>query len=811
MKKKLFSRLTVAMLTLCMLAALTSATLVGCGKDPQPEEAVVESITLDTSAVKTTYEWGEQFTTNGLKVIANKSDKTTEEIPVNKCAVTKPDFTSPGEKEVRVMYQGVRATYKVTLKEREIPKVSETPLFEVKGEKPNASYKVEMESVDLNATKVQAAGGKNLIVDDANVSGGKYLANYGVKENYIGFTFTTEYAYENVTLVMHMSNPYKEVLSVGESFNLYMNYKGFSDTGAIDISAMPTLPGVEVITPTEPEAKDETPTEPETKLVWQSKVIRNLSLPKGTNTLSLDVKSETVPNIDYIEFYVGKPYGANSLLEITEKTTYVKEFEDFDLEKIIVRADIKAAHGLKDGQAFVETANTNIEGTSGGKSCGATMAGSEVSTVIRAAADVKVKIEIACASVDNYLVKDNWAFELDGVKLEEVEELNIKDGNASLGQYWQWHWTRVGIVELTEGDHMFVVKVTGKDCNVDCLKFTVIGDTTLPEGAHTCAHVCAHCGKCLDPDCDYTACADKCTTHHCEDVCPDCGKCMTSCDKGDECVEKCKCPHRCNHKCVICGKCTSDCTNNSENGSECVEKCDCPEYDVAVHKLGSVIKEAETLDNSGVVTRQDFINAGLVGEGEYRIGGGEGASGGQSIHAFTTGTVFTFTVYVVKEAKVSVSLTAACGDGTYLVKNNLAFKIDNETLVYEGDGDIHGSTNNGWKTVTVAQDVVLTAGMHTFSMEVKGSHFDLDCFTVTATEYDGQVPHECAHVCEDCGKCTDADCTDPACADKCEGHQPEAHVCGHVCPETDCGKCTDPDCTDPFCADKCTGHEPTEA
>lgn len=94
MKKKLFSRLTVAMLTLCMLAALTSATLVGCGKDPQPEEAVVESITLDTSAVKTTYEWGEQFTTNGLKVIANKSDKTTEEIPVNKCAVTKPDFTS---------------------------------------------------------------------------------------------------------------------------------------------------------------------------------------------------------------------------------------------------------------------------------------------------------------------------------------------------------------------------------------------------------------------------------------------------------------------------------------------------------------------------------------------------------------------------------------------------------------------------------------------------------------------------------------------------------------------------------------------
>jgi len=739
MKKKLFSRLTVAILTLCMLAALTSATLVGCGKDPQPEEAVVESITLDTSAVKTTYEWGEQFTTNGLKVIANKSDKTTEEIPVNKCAVTKPDFTSPGEKEVRVMYQGVRATYKVTLKEREIPKVSETPLFEVKGEKPNASYKVEMESVDLNATKVQAAGGKNLIVDDANVSGGKYIANYGVKENYIGFTFTTEYAYENVTLVMHMSNPYKEVLSVGESFNLYMNYKGFSDTGAIDISAMPTLPGVEVITPTEPEAKDETPTEPETKLVWQSKVIRNLSLPKGTNTLSLDVKSETVPNIDYIEFYVGKPYGANSLLEITEKTTYVKEFEDFDLEKIIVRADIKAAHGLKDGQAFVETANTNIEGTSGGKSCGATMAGSEVSTVIRAAADVKVKIEIACASVDNYLVKDNWAFELDGVKLEEVEELNIKDGNASLGQYWQWHWTRVGIVELTEGDHMFVVKVTGKDCNVDCLKFTVVGETTLPEGAHKCGHTYTNCEKCHDPDCDYTACAEKCTLHHCEDICDMCGKCLTDCDKG----------------------------------GECTEKCDCPEYDVAVTKLGSVVKEVEDLDDSGVVTRPDAV--GAVGDKKYAIAANRWASGGYKIHFLGNGTVFTIRIYVVKEAKINVSMTAG---GNYPVKDKMEFTMDGEPVEYNGDGNFVGDISKGeWRTVTFIENMTLTAGLHTLTVKFAGPDGnppDFDCFTVTATEYDGV----------------------------------KAHACEHVCPETDCGKCTDAACTDPVCADKCTGHEP---
>lgn len=68
------------------------------------------------------------------------------------------------------------------------------------------------------------------------------------------------------------------------------------------------------------------------------------------------------------------------------------------------------------------------------------------------------------------------------------------------------------------------------------------------------------------------------------------------------------------------------------------------------------------------------------------------------------------------------------------------------------------------------------------------------------------APHECAHVCVTCGKCTDATCTDPVCAEKCPGHDnpPPTHVCGHVCPT--CGKCTDTACTDPVCAEKCEGH-----
>ena len=61
-------------------------------------------------------------------------------------------------------------------------------------------------------------------------------------------------------------------------------------------------------------------------------------------------------------------------------------------------------------------------------------------------------------------------------------------------------------------------------------------------------------------------------------------------------------------------------------------------------------------------------------------------------------------------------------------------------------------------------------------------------------------PHVCTHVCPECGKCTNKECTDPICADKCAGHT-AAHSCESKCP--DCNGCLDFACTDPACATKC--------
>ncbi len=63
--------------------------------------------------------------------------------------------------------------------------------------------------------------------------------------------------------------------------------------------------------------------------------------------------------------------------------------------------------------------------------------------------------------------------------------------------------------------------------------------------------------------------------------------------------------------------------------------------------------------------------------------------------------------------------------------------------------------------------------------------------------------HTCESKCDECGKCTDAACTESACADKCAGHTP-AHECESKCDV--CGKCTDAACTESACADKCAGH-----
>ena len=73
------------------------------------------------------------------------------------------------------------------------------------------------------------------------------------------------------------------------------------------------------------------------------------------------------------------------------------------------------------------------------------------------------------------------------------------------------------------------------------------------------------------------------------------------------------------------------------------------------------------------------------------------------------------------------------------------------------------------------------------------------CGKTAEVQSSAEDVHSCGTACSNCGLCTDAACTDPACAEKCMGH----HVCAASCPI--CSLCTDEACSEPVCREKCPG------
>lgn len=462
--KKLNRTLTVLVAVLLVVVMAFAA----CKPETpdNPTEPTVESIAVDATAAKTVYAYGEKFSTDGLKVTATMSDGTTKDVALADCQISTPDMTKPGTRSVSVRYEGKSTRYTITVNERVMPEISKTPLATIDKED---IYKVEAEQMDLVLSKVQKKGGE-LLVDDENVSGGKYVANYGVAGNYFGFTFTADKQYTDVVIVWRLANPKTDsVLSMGETFKAYLNYKGVNESGELDIAPVTTLNPATVTAGEEGE-------ESTTTLNWSSKALRGVTIPEGTNTLTFEVLGDNQLYIDYIAFYVGMPFSGDSKLDITAKTEepLTMEFEDFNLEKIVNRPDMINAHGLKPGQCFVEPATTNVEGTSKGTSAAGFTTGTEVSTTLVVGQDATVKISMRAANVSSYKIKANWHFYVDGIELQNVEDLDIRDGDAVQGLYWQWKDTSLGIYNLTAGEHLFTASLYGTHCNVDIFLFEVV-------------------------------------------------------------------------------------------------------------------------------------------------------------------------------------------------------------------------------------------------------------------------------------------------------------------------------------------------
>lgn len=462
--KKSIKRLLAVACALTMAIPVTAVSLSGCGDDGGGTETVtpalkVKAIKLNTSGAKTEFKFGEEFTASGLIVTAVMTDGSEQNVALKDCTISAPDMNYSGRRKIQVTYKGMRSSYEINIAERVMPAIG----AEIKAELTNgASFKVEAEQIDM-ATPAARPQGSAFVAESAEASGGKYLTSYGVNGNYFGFKFTSDAEYTDVVLVFRAMNSSTASLGIGSNMKAYLNYKSQTEAGEIDLSELATL------TPAK-QAESEEGGEASMQYVWEDRIVRGITIPAGENTLTFDITGENVACLDYVEFYVGTPYEGNRTALDGVKTV-TKEFEDFNLEKVKVRADMVAAHNLKAGEVWFDYPKVP---TSGDKSVAAVISGTEISTLLCLEQNATVEILLTAAYPAAYKVKDNWEFYIDGELLTEVEDKDIQSGDVNKGEWWNWQDTSLGTVEFEAGNHLFVAKIVGSaSANYDCFKFVV--------------------------------------------------------------------------------------------------------------------------------------------------------------------------------------------------------------------------------------------------------------------------------------------------------------------------------------------------
>ena len=807
------------------------------GQEEQPDgpssdsKLEVVEVQIDASEAKTVFAFAEEFTTDGLKITVKFSDGSTKQVSPEECKISKVDTSKPGTRQVVVTYEGVTARYEITINKKVYAPISPDSLVDITEENDSIPYRVEAELIDMVTPGVVLADGYEGFVavapeGAAITSGEQYLTGFGVSWNYFGFTFTAAEQYENVTLVLRVANSTAKDINAGV-IRMFLNLT--QDELGSAIGELP-LDGYII------EAQGE--------CNWSDIVIRNLTIPAGTNTLTFEVQGkDSAFDIDYVDFYVGMRY-ISSVVEIQDTTTIIRDLESLDTEKAFTRQDVANAHGLKDGQLFVEpTKESPGKTTNGGKAVGAIGKGSQMSTTIRLGQDATVLIKFKASSVGHgaYAVNDHWNFYIDGVKLSTVEEKNIEGGNKDKGEWWDWIYTDIGIINLSAGDHFFLIEVVGTDCNVDTVEFEIVSFGSFDESGTNLEDMEKPAPEpivstTIDKEGTYVFEAEDLSTSNLKpsDGWEDRGvqietpSSPTPATSGGKSIGACgggyttvtftlkeqatiqvygRIAHAnggaaSNFMSMKLGDTDLVASGDLPKGDSATSQYwnwadiafgapmtleagqytltvnflknpnfDCVKIDVLSYgevKVFATI-EAETFDNEGVVTRQDMIDAGRIPAGEYMSESGNGAT---CICGFTSGTWFKFNFNVEEAMTLEMFLVGATDSGNYDVSTKLSVTV-NGTAVEIPSGLLTGSGSTpywDWQTVSLGI-ISLNAGDNEIVLTILSGHPNLD--KVFFLESDGEITvpeHECESVCAKCGKCTDSECTEAACASKCEGH-----------------------------------------
>ena len=435
-----------------MIAAFSSLTACKPAEKQEVEILTVRDIVLDTTHAKTEFAYGEEFSADGLKVTAILSDKSERDIPLEKCRISKVRNT-PGKRKVSVTYAKKTKRYDVVFADKPMPPISSDVKLEITGIKTDGAYRMQAEDIDFAISGVQAVDG-DLVVGETD----KYVANYGNTDNYFGFTFTSDADYNDVTLNVRMANPSTErAIQPGSSIMMYLNYAGTTNNGSLGITNSVAL---------EKSADD---------LVWSDFAVRGLNVKEGTNTLTFGVLDAVVPCIDYIDFYVGKPFAAKSTDVAAAGERTVVQIEDMGFEKVTTRNDYLEAYDLEQGEVCVLPNGS----ASDGKAVFALQQG-EMSTIINAETDSTVQLILSAACNVNF----DWSFDscgvitLDGQPLE-IQKNNIRD--ESNPNTYMWKDTSLGFYDLAAGEHLLNIKINNPHASFDALTIKTVSDNGFAE------------------------------------------------------------------------------------------------------------------------------------------------------------------------------------------------------------------------------------------------------------------------------------------------------------------------------------------
>ena len=215
--------------------------------------------------------------------------------------------------------------------------------------------------------------------------------------------------------------------------------------------------------------------------------------------------------------------------------------------------------------------------------------------------------------------------------------------------------------------------------------------------------------------------------------------------------------HTCESKCEECGKCTdAACTE-----SVCAEKC---EGHTVVAPSGVVDPVVGTAYAFGMVQ-------GNVGKTYYLKGGMNGyymdttENIAEALHVYieeTTGGYYLYAMVNGVKTYINCVVSGTHVNGAYEAAASTVYTYDAEskTLIADVNGtDYWFGTRNDKTYTTVGPCAVSYKG------------FYCQFYAVEESETPVVPAHECESECDECGKCTDAACTESVCAEKCEGHE----------------------------------------